>query len=50
MSADLVVLLRGVRAGRIRNGSGGPRLVYDRDWRQRGDALPLSLSMPLDRA
>lgn len=52
MSDDaLVVVLGGRVLGRVERGRGGRlRLVYDDEWRQWADAVPLSLCMPLAAA
>jgi serine/threonine-protein kinase HipA len=48
MTSELVVLLDGREAGRVRNDARGRlTFVYDRDWRHAEGAYPLSLSMPL---
>ena len=46
----LVVLLNGARAGRLDYERGRLSFAYDRAWRERPDALPLSLSLPLNIA
>lgn len=48
--SHLVVLLNGVRAGRLDYERGRLSFTYDEAWRARPDALPLSLSMPLNTA
>jgi serine/threonine-protein kinase HipA len=48
MTSELVVLLGGREAGRVRNDSRGRlTFVYADDWRKAPNAYPLSLSMPL---
>ena len=48
MTSELVVLLDGREAGRVRNDARGRlTFVYDKDWRHAEGAFPLSLSMPL---
>lgn len=48
MHRELIVLLNGERAGRVLMDSGGKyELVYEDTWRERPDAYPVSLSMPL---
>jgi serine/threonine-protein kinase HipA len=48
MSGELLALLDGKEAGRVRNDARGRlTFVYDDGWREAPDAYPLSLSMPL---
>jgi serine/threonine-protein kinase HipA len=48
MTNELVTLLRGQEVGRVRRDTRGRLMFsYASDWREAGDAYPLSLSMPL---
>jgi len=47
VAEELVVLLQGALAGVVRQERGELSFIYDESWRQRDDAYPLSLSMPL---
>lgn len=47
MSAELVVLLQGVRAGVVRQHRGDLSLAYDHQWQSSDGGYPLSLSLPL---
>lgn len=48
MADRLIVLLNAQRIGQVdKNRHGQFSFTYDEDWRGRGDAIPLSLSMPL---
>ncbi|MCA1788360.1 MAG: type II toxin-antitoxin system HipA family toxin [Thioalkalivibrio sp.] len=48
--AELIALLEGERVGVVRQGEGGKlEFSYDQEWRDRRDAYPLSLSIPLAR-
>lgn len=48
MSDDLIALIDGQEAGRVRQGRDGRfTLVYAESWRQDSNAYPLSLSLPL---
>lgn len=48
MTAELAVLLNGVRAGTVeQRAAGALRFTYDEAWRESDLAYPLSLSMPL---
>jgi serine/threonine-protein kinase HipA len=48
VSDDLVALIEGQEAGRVRQGRDGQlTLVYAESWRQDSNAYPLSLSLPL---
>lgn len=42
-----IVSLAGKRAGRLEEIPGGTRFTYDRQWLDRSDALPVSLTLPL---
>jgi serine/threonine-protein kinase HipA len=46
---QLVVLLDGERIGIVEQSKGQLALTYDRQWTNRSDSYPLSLSMPLSR-
>jgi serine/threonine-protein kinase HipA len=48
-SRELVVLVWGIEAGRVRRERPGGRLsfVYDESWREGAGSVPLSLSLPL---
>ena len=51
MTPTLVALMKGQRMGEVhRNQRGRLSFVYDEPWRQRRNAYPLSLSMPLAAA
>lgn len=45
--SNLVVLMNGVEAGRLHYERGRLTLTYAEAWRNRADAVPVSLSMPL---
>lgn len=48
MAGELIVLLYGRKIGRVEmNRNGRLFFTYDRNWRAREDAVPLSVSMPL---
>jgi serine/threonine-protein kinase HipA len=48
MAGELIVLLYGREMGRVEmNRNGRLSFTYDGNWRGRGDAVPLSVSMPL---
>lgn len=50
MEGELVAVAHGVEIGRVRQDARGKLAVaYARGWREREDAFPLSLSMPLAR-
>ena len=46
----LVLLMNGIEAGRLDYERGRLSLTYAPEWRERQDAIPLSLSMPLTGA
>ena len=48
MTEELIALLGGREVGRVRRDKRGKiSFMYDENWRERADAYPLSLSMPL---
>ncbi len=51
MTEELIALLGGREVGRVRRDKRGKiSFMYDENWRERADAYPLSLSMPLAAA
>ena len=47
MSRRGIVGLSGQRVGLLEETTDGSRFTYDRAWLEQGDALPISLAMPL---
>jgi HipA-like protein len=45
--SSLAILMNGVEAGRLDYERGRLTLTYLSSWRERRDAVPISLSMPL---